>query len=217
MLSRFDQKFFIKKYKYFIFDFDGVIKESVDAKKVAYLELFEEYQFALPLIEKHHLKNGGVSRFEKIPIYLDFCNLVKSDSNIDFYLEKFSRIIIDRVIFSDWVPGFLDFLGKIKDKNKIFIVSATPQNEIKKISSKIGIKIPDNNIFGSPVSKTSNIKTFLKKDFKHKYIFFGDSDSDSIAAEKLKIDFAFRSYFYNNYKLPEYYNYIYSDFKNVIN
>ena len=217
MLNRFDQKFFIKKYKYFIFDFDGVIKESVDAKKIAYLELFEDYQFALPLIEKHHLENGGVSRFEKIPIYLDFCNLAITDSVVDFYLNKFSLIIKNRVILSEWVPGFIDFFEKIKDKNNVFIVSATPENEIKKISNKIGLKIPNNNIFGSPKSKVINIKNFLKKEYKESYIFFGDSDSDSIAAERLKIDFAFRSYFYNNNKLPKYYTYIYSDFQNDIN
>ena len=61
MPDKFNSSFFIAKYKYFIFDFDGIIKESVDIKKNIYCDLFSKYKDKLHLIKQHHLKNGGVN------------------------------------------------------------------------------------------------------------------------------------------------------------
>ena len=207
----------IQKYNYFIFDFDGIIKESVELKSIAYLRLFSQYKSALPLIKNHHLKNGGVSRYTKIPLYLSFCNLEQSPELVELYLQRFSNLVTKLVINSDWVPGILDFLNEIKDKKRIYIVSATPESEMQEISTKISLDIPLLNIYGSPTSKIKNIKKFFKKEFKKEYIFFGDSLSDASAAYKYKIDFAYRNYPLNFGIIPKYYNYIFSDFSNEIN
>ena len=214
MFNKFDSSFFIKKYNYFIFDFDGIIKESVEAKTKSYINLFSEYDFAIPLIEKHHYENGGISRYEKIPLYLEFCKLKVTKSLIDDYIERFRKSVINLVINSKWVPGILEFLKTIQDKQKIYIVSATPEKEIRLISREIGLNIPISNIYGSPISKIKNIKEFFKEELKDEYIFFGDSFSDSFAANEFSIDFAFRSYNLNLKNIPEYYTYIFSDFKN---
>ena len=53
-----------------IFDFDGVIVESVKVKSNAFSELYK--QFGKDVVQKvirHHEANGGVSRFEKIKYY----------------------------------------------------------------------------------------------------------------------------------------------------
>ena len=212
MKNNFNQEFFLKKYKYFIFDFDGIIKESVNSKNRAYCKLFEEYKFASRSIEKHHMQNGGVSRYEKIPLYLDYCKLKKTPSKINFYLKKFSQLSTKMVIESDWTPGIKTFLNKIQNKNSIFIVSATPEKEIKNICSKIDLNIPKINIYGSPNSKEKNIKKFFKTEFKSDYIFFGDSIQDSLAASIFEIDFAFRSYYFNSFIIPKYYNFIFESF-----
>jgi len=217
MQYKFNSSFFIAKYKYFIFDFDGIIKESVAIKKNIYCDLFSEYKDKLQLIEKHHLKNGGVSRYEKIPIYLKYCNQEVNSDNINYYLKKFSDIATNLVIDSKWVPGFKDFFKKLKHKENIYIVSAAPEKEIQIISNAIGLEIPISNIFGSPNSKTANISSFLRIKNKNDYIFFGDSYSDALAAANCLIDFAYRSYPLNFYKKPDYFTYTFSDFRNEIN
>ena len=169
--------FFVENYRYFIFDFDGIVKDSVDEKRKSFSKLFSKYQSAIPLIEKHHLLNGGVSRYEKIPIYLEYCNIKPTDAVINLYLEKFSELVIKSVINSDWVPGFLSFYNQINDIENVFIVSATPEKEIKMISKEIGLNIPLSNIYGSPASKVENIGNFFKKHERKNYIFFGDSFS----------------------------------------
>ena len=217
MLDKFGINKLIQKYSYFIFDFDGIIKESVKLKSNAYCNLFSEYKEAIPLINEHHLKNGGVSRYKKIPLYLSFCKLDPTHKLIETYLKRFSNQVIELVINSDWVPGILEFLDKINDKEKVYVVSATPEDEMHLISKKINLDIPLHNIYGSPESKIKNIKKFFQDESKKDYIFFGDSFSDFSAAKKYSIDFAFRSYALNSNITSEYFTYIFSDFKNEIN
>ena len=62
---------FIKKYNLIIFDFDGVIKNSLEVKSKAFERLFESYgKLITKKIKAHHKKNEGLSRYKKIPIYL---------------------------------------------------------------------------------------------------------------------------------------------------
>ena len=53
-----------------IFDFDGVIAESVQVKTDAFVELYKQYESNIvEKVLKHHEANGGMSRFEKIKFY----------------------------------------------------------------------------------------------------------------------------------------------------
>ena len=57
-------------FKAVIFDFDGVLVESVDVKTNAFKKLFEkEPEEVVEKIIEYHLKNGGISRFEKFRYY----------------------------------------------------------------------------------------------------------------------------------------------------
>ena len=168
------------------------------------------------MIEKHHFQNSGVSRYEKIPLYLKFCNLEPTPELVDSQIDKFSDIVVKLVINSNWVPGVLSFLNMINEKENIFVVSATPEEELIEIAKKIGLKIPIKNLFGSPKSKSENLNAFIKRKFK-KYIFFGDAISDSLVAKQFSIDFAYRKYALNFNQVPEYYTYIFNDFENGFN
>ena len=53
-----------------VFDFDGVLAESVDIKTRAFALLFrDEGEEVVRKVIDFHLKNGGVSRFEKIKFF----------------------------------------------------------------------------------------------------------------------------------------------------
>ena len=60
----------IKKKDCIIWDFDGVIKDSVNIKGELFVNLFiNENKFIKEKIYKHHQENGGLSRVEKLKIY----------------------------------------------------------------------------------------------------------------------------------------------------
>ena len=68
-----DQKEIIKildTKSVFVFDFDGVLADSVNIKTLAFYELYKEYGDSISSkVVEHHEANGGVSRFEKIKLY----------------------------------------------------------------------------------------------------------------------------------------------------
>ena len=61
--------------KAIVFDFDGVLAESANLKTRAFSDLFKgEDEETVRQIVAYHLKNAGVSRFEKFKIiYMALC------------------------------------------------------------------------------------------------------------------------------------------------
>ena len=120
-----------------IFDFDGVIAESVQIKNDAFAELYISY--GNEIVEKvlsHHKANSGVSRFEKIKYYHNtLLNIDLSEKEIMDLAEKFSSIVINKVIRASFVPGALGYIRRNYNRYKLFISSATPTAEMKQISA----------------------------------------------------------------------------------
>ncbi len=186
----------MKEFKIVIWDFDGVIKDSVMVKADAFAELFTDENSNLKeRIKNHHLKNIGISRFEKIPIYLRWVGKEPSKSNISKYTEKFSELVVDRVVNSKWVPGVEKIL-RVNPFNQIFILaSATPLEELNLILKKLKLQSCFKLIYGSPQDKHFAISETLNK-FNIKcsdMLFIGDSITDYNAASKNKIRFLLRT------------------------
>ena len=61
----------IDRFDYLLFDFDGVIKESNLIKGEVFKKIFKDFgPEVTSKIFNHHISNGGISRYEKIPLYL---------------------------------------------------------------------------------------------------------------------------------------------------
>ena len=90
MPNKFREKILVEKSKIIFFDFDGVIKESIEAKSEAFMDMIPSITNNLrKKIKAHHELNGGISRFKKIPIYLEWAGLESTEYNI----SKFSKFI----------------------------------------------------------------------------------------------------------------------------
>ena len=56
-------------------DFDGVIKESVEVKSLAFQKLFLEFERdAVEAIGEHHENNSGLSRFIRFQRFIFICD-----------------------------------------------------------------------------------------------------------------------------------------------
>ena len=183
------------KYDLIFWDFDGVIKESVSVKTDAYEELFKSYgSDVCKQVKNHHLANGGMSRFNKIPLYLKWVGLEQNDLEVQNYCDKFGRIVKDKVITSAWVPGVQDFLHSNKEKYIFIIVSATPQDEIEEICKALNFDCVFLKIYGSPASKAESIKISMLHFGvdASSCVMIGDAQADIDAAQDNNIDFIFR-------------------------
>ncbi len=186
------ENFNIKKYSHIFIDFDGVIKDSVNIKGLAFKELFEEYgTTASERIYDHHLSHGGISRYEKMPIYLDIVNEPVNQKNIEKFLNKFSKSVFKKVINSNWIPGAKVFLDKNYKNCNLILISATPQDEIEQILKSLNIHHFFNEVYGSPNTKTKVIKSIKTHNYlsDEEILVIGDTITDMEAAKSNFLDF----------------------------
>lgn len=196
----------IESFKIIFWDFDGVIKDSVGVKTKAFVELFK--LFGIDVVNKvrtHHMANGGMSRFEKIPIYLRWAGEDNNQSNVDLFCDKFANLVEDEVVGSDWVPGVLEFLDKFREVPNV-LVTATPHEEILRIVERLSIVNYFSLIFGAPMSKTDSINRALTQ-YQIKpedAVMIGDALADFQASKNCGTKFLLRRTPENLISMPAY-------------
>ena len=198
-------------FKAIIFDFDGVIVESMDIKTRAFVYLFKDYpEDIIKRVVQLHLDNGGMSRFEKFRIiYRIFLNKELSKGEEKRLSEKFSDFCYIEIIKCPYVAGAKEFLENNYQDYMFFIVSGTPHDEINHIVKERGLQKYFKGVYGTPMTKGELIKRIM-----HKYnlkineaIFIGDSPTDYIGAKAAGIKFIARI------ALAEYNPFIPNEFK----
>ena len=190
-----------KKLKNIIFDFDGVILDSLDVKTQAFVSLYESYGSDIAdKVKSYHLNNGGVSRYEKIKFWhKNYLNIELSEDELSKLANKFSNLVIDKVLLSKEVRGSINFIKNYHKNFNFFIVSGTPHDEINEITNKLNISKYFNEILGSPKNKIECCNVLKEKYLldPESTIFLGDAMSDFKAARHNKFHFALRLTDYN--------------------
>lgn len=182
-------------YQVYFFDFDGVIINS-DRIRV------EAFEYALKnfndkLISdflNYHKENGGLSRYNKFDRFRNLTG--SSDEDVINWLKLYNDYCKEKLIESSLL--IKETLSMIKNLNKhnykLYIVSASDQEELRFIVKSQNIDKYFNGILGSPTTKKENVSNlilhenkfgFSKKD----YILIGDSINDFHAAQENFIDF----------------------------
>lgn len=176
-------------------DFDGVVKESVEVKAEGFVALVSE---AAPSVAErvraHHEANGGMSRFEKIPLYLSWAGQPTDEGAVRAACDQFSRFVYRLVVDSPWVPGVREYLTQNPNQQVFVLVSATPEMEIKSIVSDLKLQGCFTSVHGSPSSKADVIAETLESGMwsSSQAVAVGDSDADRRAAEVNGVSFLLR-------------------------
>jgi len=191
----------LNKYKAFFFDFDGVIVDSVNIKTLAFAKLYEPFgKNVVSKVIKHHRSHGGLSRFDKIRYYhRTYLKKDISERQVRILTNKFSQLVLEKVIKAPFIKGALKFLDSLRNK-RLFLISATPENEIKTIAKRRGLSGYFADIKGSPLSKKDNL-SHLKDKYGLNYyecVYFGDSQEDQKAAAYFKMTFIPINFFGKN-------------------
>jgi phosphoglycolate phosphatase-like HAD superfamily hydrolase len=182
--------------KLIFFDFDGVIVESLDIKTKAFTKLFEaEGPDAVKKVTEYHLKNSGVSRYDKFRyIYKKILSRPLGDNEFRALSDRFSKLVVSAVIAAPSVKGTKEFLEEYSPVYKCFLVSATPEEEIKNIVDKRCMTRFFRGVYGSPGKKTDLVKNILLKVRinSDEALYVGDAMSDYIAAGENGVNFVAR-------------------------
>jgi len=181
--------------KLVFWDFDGVIKETAGIKGDVFAGLFKEYGEPLAArIKKHHRNNGGISRFEKIPLYLNWAGLPVSRKKAESFFRRFSQNVFHKVLQAPWVGGAERMLRENPFRQEFVLITATPQREIQKILRILKLQGCFTKVIGAPTPKTKAVGGVIRegKIDSRKCLLIGDSNSDREAAQKNNVPFFFR-------------------------
>ena len=178
----------------FIFDFDGVLADSLDIKTWAFGEIYRGYGTkVVQKVKNHHKQNGGISRYDKFIYYhMAYLGIKLDKIELEEICNSFSKLVMDAVIRSPEIKGASKFLDKYCVNNKLsFINSATPQSEIEEIANKRQIDKYFESIYGSPETKLQNLEKIFNNHntSPNRTVFFGDALSDYNAAVESGCDF----------------------------
>ena len=184
------------KIEAIIFDFDGVLAESVDIKTCAFAELYSEYgQEIVDKVVAFHLTNGGVSRFEKFRYYQNVLlgKTISSEGEIELG-NRFSLLVEDLVIKCPWVTGAWEFLNRFYKKIDFHVASGTPDSELLRIIKGRNMSHYFLSINGSERKKGEIILGILKEyNYSPERVYMvGDALSDYEGAMEANIKFVGR-------------------------
>jgi phosphoglycolate phosphatase-like HAD superfamily hydrolase len=179
-----------------IFDFDGVLIESTGIKTAAFARIFKgESAPDRERIMRYHLSNAGISRFEKFRyIYRGILKKRLTQAKLKVLCAEFSLLVKEAVIAAPFVAGASGFLERNYRKLGLFVVSATPHNEIAEIIKRKNLSFYFREIYGAPMHKGAAVRKIMA-DYSlapEEIVYVGDALSDYRAARENSIVFIAR-------------------------
>jgi len=171
-----------KEYDAIVFDFDGVLVESVDVKTQAFGALYAEYgDRIVEQVKDYHLLHGGVSRFDKFRYYHEVLLGKTLTKEEELRLGNlFSQYVEDAVVDAVYVSGAYELLENNYQSMPLFVASGTPDQELKRIVSRRKMSHYFVSVHGSPDQKGDIIQRILAKyDFApDRVLMVGDAIAD---------------------------------------
>lgn len=180
--------------KNIIFDFDGVILDSIPVKTNAFRELFSSHPKDLvELFIEYHLQNGGFSRYKKIQYFYEYLlNAEISEKEILCYAHLYSSSTKEILANKKYlICDTIDFIKKNYETYNMHIASGADEQDLLYICRNLSIDSYFLTINGSPATKAEIIHDLLKS---YRYntdetCLIGDSINDLKAAEYNGIHF----------------------------
>lgn len=169
-----------------IFDFDGVIADSVDVKTKAFEALYtDDGPEIVAAVRRYHLSHGGVSRFEKLKYYQrELVGRPHDETVIAELADRFAAEVKHRVIAAPEIAGASAALETLKEEADLYVASGTPEQELVEIVKARGLTHYFAAIRGSPVQKTQLIQEICTHASAsvERAVMIGDASTDYKAA-----------------------------------
>jgi phosphoglycolate phosphatase-like HAD superfamily hydrolase len=177
-----------------LYDFDGVVIDSMAIRESGFRRLFAEFpEQAVDRLLEFHRENAGLSRYVKIRYFFEQIQGVQiSDEQVRQYADAFSEMM--RRELSD--PKYLiaetvDFIRGNQDRFDFHLVSGSDQQELRYLCGRLGISDAFVSIQGSPTPKIDLVAGLLSEFgcSRGETALVGDSMNDYDAAVANNISF----------------------------
>jgi HAD superfamily hydrolase (TIGR01549 family) len=175
------------------FDFDGVLVDSAYIKKAAFKELFKSYgKTVVSQVINYHCLHGGISRVDKISYVHEFIlGKPLSAAELQHWGQNYSQYVVEKVVAAEWIRGAQEFLEELNNQLPIFVISGTPEDELKEVICRRKMEEYFREILGSPIRKPAHINNLLTTYnlSPENCVFVGDALTDYDAAQETGMSF----------------------------
>ena len=177
-----------------LFDCDGVLLDSnnlkIQAMQDALAAVAASKEF-IAIATENFRQNFGISRLDHFTAFQSIStkSFILTETLSAKALSFYANNVISLYRESSKITATESYISELPLHEKIFVVSASDQSELRYILPKHFPNIPALNIFGGPTSKMDNIKNILDNEGYKEAILYGDSIHDARAAKFSGIDF----------------------------
>lgn len=176
-----------------LFDFDGVLVDSVHIKTCAFEQLYAEYGPEVRArVVAYHLEHGGKSRYEKFRhFHSAFLGKPLGAAEEASLGRQFSVLVEDAVVRAPWAAGAREFVEAHYRQLPLFVASGTPDAELKRIIERRGMMHYFAGVQGAPASKGEIIAGFVSRHELRpgRVLMIGDSRTDYEGAQEAGVQF----------------------------
>ena len=158
------------------------------------MKIFADFPNSAEHVLAFHRAHGGLTRETKIRQILEFLgNASPSEPEVLVRVSHFAALAVERVIQAPEIPGTHTFLQEWSNRCPFYAVSATPDEELQRITVARGLMPFFRKMRGWPPEKSGLISQEIASGGfdPSKCILVGDSDEDYQAAKRASVPFIF--------------------------
>ncbi|MCB2099943.1 MAG: HAD family hydrolase [Rhodobacterales bacterium] len=168
------------------FDFDGVLVESIAIKHNAFRNVYHPHgEEIVQRVMAYHKIHEGISRLDKIQhCHREYLGIELTPDELAALGRIYTDTVEEAVVVCPAVPGSMDMLEHHSGRIPLFVVSGTPQPELRRIADRRGLTDYFTSVRGSPPRKEPIIEELLDAHGleRSECLFLGDATTDSDAA-----------------------------------
>lgn len=180
------------KYDIIIWDFDGVILDSMPIRDKGFETVLSAYpQNEVDQLMVYHKQNGGLPRYNKFRYFYETIRNEKVDeTRINELAEEFKKIMLASLRNKAFlIDDSVRFIKENYQQYPMYIASGSEQNELRTICNDLELTHYFKDIKGSPTLKTELVKQILQHTNSTNAVLIGDSYNDYEAAAANNIAF----------------------------
>ncbi len=178
-----------------LFDFDGVLVESNRIKEDAFVALYADQPRQHQAIRELHRREGALSRDRKLVMIEReiFHRSIDAGRRAEL-CRRFSELVMERIVDCEPVPGTCETLKQLHGRVPMYVVSGTPQSELRRIVDARGMGRYFVEVLGSPTPKPLLVESIVRRHAhtRSRVVLVGDARLDLEAARTNGIGFVAR-------------------------
>jgi HAD superfamily hydrolase (TIGR01549 family) len=192
------------KYKVILWDFDGVLMDSMPVRDRGFEVVLSSYPRAqVDQLLVYHRKNGGLSRYVKFRYFFEELRKeAVTDEQVQRLAYQFSEVMRRELVNKELlIDESVQFVKSFHREIPMHVVSGSDEKELRFLCDSLGLADYFLSIHGSPTPKKELVHHVMNE-FGYRSdeaVFIGDSMNDWEAASRHNINFVG----YNNESLRE--------------